>query len=78
MSNQIPDLTEFNDSILKESTILYIEDDKEEQQAGIEVFKSVFKDVLVANDGLQGLELFTHNKNKINIILKISLCYAGF
>jgi len=69
MSNQIPDLTEFNDSILKESTILYIEDDKEEQQAGIEVFKSVFKDVLVANDGLQGLELFTHNKDKINIIL---------
>lgn len=69
MSNQIPNLNEFSDSILRESTILYLEDNIEEQQIGCDVLNQVFKNVLVANDGIEGLELYNQNKNKINIIL---------
>lgn len=69
MSSQIPDLSEFSDSILKESTLLYIEDDKDQKQEGLEIFRSVFKEVFSASDGTEGLNLYTQNKHKIDIIL---------
>jgi len=62
-------LEEFNDSILSESTLLYIDKDDEERNKSEEVFSKVFKEVLIASDGSVALELYNKNKNLINIII---------
>lgn len=69
MLNQETELEKFNDSILSESILLYIEDNKEEQATALDAFKTVFKDVMVASDGVEALELYKQNQNQINIIL---------
>lgn len=69
MSNQIPDLSEFKDSILSESTLLYLEDNKEERKEARDIFKGIFKKVLIASDGQEGLDLFHQNRDEINLIL---------
>ena len=61
------DLDEFNDSILNESTLLYVEDNDEERSNASEVFKQVFKNVLVVNNGKEALELYANNT--VDIIL---------
>jgi len=62
-------LEEFKDSILSESTLLYIDKDDEERNKSEEVFVKVFKEVLIASDGAVALELYNKNKNQIKIII---------
>lgn len=69
MSTQIPDLSEFHETVLSESTLLYVEDDKEQQNETYTVFKDIFKNVIVASDGLEALDLYNQNRNEIDIIL---------
>lgn len=71
MLNQEVELNKFKDSILSESTLLYIEDNEEEQKSTLEVFGKFFENVLVANNATKGLELYTQNKKQINVILTV-------
>lgn len=48
-------------------TILYVEDDKDAQEELSEVFEYYFTKVLVANDGLEALEIY--KKNKVDIVI---------
>jgi response regulator RpfG family c-di-GMP phosphodiesterase len=54
---------------LKSISVLYVEDDKvlRTQTAGI--FSDIFKQVFVASDGQEGLELFVENQNNIDVII---------
>ena len=60
---------DFADSILNQSTLLYLEDDEVIRNETLSVFEKIFKKVLVGEDGVQGLELYENNKNQIDIIL---------
>ena len=67
--NQELNLEEFKDTILSESTLLYIEDNEEERNAALDVFTKIFKKVITAKDGVEATELFHKNTDQINIIL---------
>ena len=69
MLNQEAELDKFKDSILSESTLLYIENNEEVQKTALDVFNKIFKKVLVANDGAKALELYKQNQKQINLIL---------
>jgi len=62
-------LEEFKDSILSESTLLYVENNEDEKNNALDIFKNVFKNVIIAADGLEASTLYTQNKDEINIIL---------
>lgn len=55
--------------ILKESIILYVEDDKELRNKVKSLLKLIFKKVLIAEDGEKGLELYFKNKKDIDVIV---------
>ncbi len=59
--------TEF--SVLKNSTLLYLEDDEVIRKETFSIFEKIFKKVLVAEDGEKGLHLYNEKKNEIDIIL---------
>ena len=48
-------------------TLLYIEDDEFSRIATIELFEDFFKQIIVAKNGKEGLELY--NANKIDVII---------
>ncbi|MBN2783033.1 MAG: response regulator [Campylobacterales bacterium] len=50
-------------------TVLYAEDEIEVQQEIRSIFELLFKRVIVANNGLEGLELFGKNKDEIDFIV---------
>lgn len=58
-----------NLGLLKESTILFLEDDLQIQADLKLLFEKYFKQVLLATSVEQGLELCTNNKNSLDIIL---------
>lgn len=51
--------------ILKEYSILYVEDDIENRSTVYKILKDTFKEVFVAKDGLEGIESFKINKPDI-------------
>ncbi|WP_404317324.1 response regulator [Malaciobacter canalis] len=55
--------------LLKESTLLFIEDDKEILNEVSLFFKSYFKEVLTSSSKQEALELYKKEKRKIDIIL---------
>ncbi|AXH09697.1 hypothetical protein CP960_09585 [Malaciobacter halophilus] len=55
--------------LLKESTLLFIENNKEVLEEVAEFFKTYFKEVLTASNKDEALELYTDKTNKIDIIL---------
>lgn len=61
--------TSFADSILNQSTLLYLEDDEVIRSETLSIFQKVFKQVFVGKNGEQGLELYNTNKDQIDIIL---------
>jgi PAS domain S-box-containing protein len=61
--------TNFNESILTKSTILYLEDDEIIRNETRSIFEKIFKNVLTGEDGQVGLDLYNANKDEIDIIL---------
>lgn len=53
---------------LKNFTLLYAEDDKSIQVEMLEYFSSYFKEVYVANDGKEALEIYKQNKPDVMIL----------
>jgi len=53
----------------KEMTLLYVEDNEITREATILIFKDMFKETIIAEDGVQGLELYRKYKDKIGIII---------
>lgn len=53
---------------LKKFTLLYAEDDKSVQKEMLEYFGSYFKEVYLANDGKEALELYEKNKPDVLIL----------
>jgi len=56
-------------SVLKDSTLLYLEDDEIIRKETISIFESFFKKIYSAEDGKLGLEQYHLHKNEIDIIL---------
>lgn len=55
--------------LAKEIKLLYVEDDKSSREETSSILKSVFAEVLVAKDGLEGLEIFKKHHNNIDLII---------
>jgi len=55
--------------ILKTITILYVEDEVDINDQVSKFLKKIFKEVIVAYNGEEGLNLFIRNKDKIDVIL---------
>lgn len=51
-------LETMKNDVLKNSKMLYVEDDESLRQNALEYFELIFDDIYVAKDGLEGLELF--------------------
>ena len=60
---------DFKNSILKESTLLYLEDDEIIRKETQSIFEKIFKKVYVGEDGQVGLDLYNSHKSQIDIIL---------
>jgi PAS domain S-box-containing protein len=56
-------------NILRESIILYVEDDKDCRESVAAVFNNIFKKVYIASDGEEALKYYNANKNTIDIIV---------
>lgn len=54
---------------LKTITLLYVEDDEIVRTQTNIVLQKLFKKVFVANDGAEGLKVFTENKHEIDIVV---------
>lgn len=63
------DNPDFKNSILKESTLLYLEDDEVIRKETQSILEKVFKKVYTGEDGQIGLDLYNNHKNEISIIL---------
>lgn len=68
-SNQINTNFSVEDSILKRSTLLYLEDDETIGQETFSIFEKVFGKVYFGKDGQEGIDLYNNHKNEIDIIL---------
>lgn len=55
--------------MLNNITLLYVEDEDSVRDITVDYFSSLFKEIISAKDGKEGLELFEKNKEKINIIV---------
>ncbi|NVJ52634.1 MAG: response regulator [Campylobacteraceae bacterium] len=62
-------ISQFTDTILNQSTLLYLEPNEEIRKDTLSTLEKVFKKVLVGCDGKEGLELFHNNKSDIDLIL---------
>ena len=61
--------SEFKDSILKSSNILYLEDENIIRHETSKILESFFNEVYVASDGLEGIDLYNKYKDNIDIII---------
>ena len=64
MTNDIKELIKFG----KNLKILYVEDNKEARDQTTKMLKNFFNDVIIAYDGLDGLDKFEENKHTIDIV----------
>ncbi len=55
--------------MFKTLTALYVEDEDEIKHIVVYLLKNLFGNMLIASNGLEGLEVFTQNKDKINLII---------
>jgi len=62
-----------NKSILKEVTILYVEDEKELQESTAQILQIASKQVLLASNGKEGLDIFTDNQDIDLVIADINM-----
>ncbi|MEA3554657.1 MAG: response regulator [Campylobacterota bacterium] len=58
MKKDIEDLKTFSKTL----KVLYVEDNKEARESTLAMLNNLFDDIIVANDGLDGLEKFTKNE----------------
>merc|ERR1711879_753392 len=56
-------------SVLKKSTLLYLEDDEDIRKETLVIFEKYFKKVYSAEDGKIGLNVYSLHKDEIDIIL---------
>ncbi|MEA3554174.1 MAG: response regulator [Campylobacterota bacterium] len=54
---------------LRTLNILYVEDDEVLQKSLSEVFKKVFKTVMIASNGVEALELYNNKENIIDVVV---------
>lgn len=54
---------------LKKISILYVEDDESVRKQTLDLFTKIFKNVIVAVDGEEGIEKFKNYKSEIDIIV---------
>jgi diguanylate cyclase (GGDEF)-like protein len=54
---------------LKNTTILYVEDEEDIQRTTAEILGKFVKKIILAKDGIEGLELFKSNSETIDIII---------
>ncbi|AXH12274.1 PAS domain S-box protein [Halarcobacter bivalviorum] len=59
----------YSDTILNQSTILYLEADESIRKETLSIFEKIFEKVLVGADGKEGLDLFNQHKSEIDLIL---------
>lgn len=59
----------FSKTILKQSILLYLEDDEVIGNETFAIFKKVFKDVYFGRDGKEGIELYNKHRSEIDIVL---------
>lgn len=64
-TNQI----ELKDSILKKSTLLYVEDEDVLREEISTVFESFFAEVILASNGEEALEIFKNRQKDIDILI---------
>ena len=53
----------------KEMTLLYVEDDAQARVEIADIFLEFFDHIIVGTDGKNGLELFKHNAEQIDLII---------
>ncbi|MCK9161734.1 MAG: response regulator [Arcobacter butzleri] len=56
-------------NILKTISILYVEDDYLIREQTKAMFENLFKNTIVASDGIEGLEAYKANKDKIDVVV---------
>ncbi len=62
-------ISQFSDTILNESTLLFLEPDEQIRKDTLSTLEKVFKKVLVGSDGKEGLDLFHTHKSEIDLII---------
>ena len=60
---------DFKNGILKESTLLYLEDDDVIRNETLSIFEKFFKKVYAGEDGAIGLKLYNEHEDEIDIVL---------
>ena len=58
-----------NKEILKNISVLYVEDEKDVREFTSKLLGSLLKKVYVAQDGLDGLKTFEENKDEIDLVI---------
>ena len=58
-----------NYQLLKNKTLLYVEDDIKLQQNILEIFGNFFDKILVASDGDEAYDIYIENQNRIDIMI---------
>lgn len=58
-----------NKEILKNISVLYVEDENDVREFTAKLLSSLLKKVYVAQDGLRGLETFEENKDEIDLVI---------
>ncbi len=58
-----------NKEILKDISVLYVEDENDVREFTSKLLSSLLKKVYVAQNGLEGLELYKENQNDIDLII---------
>ncbi|WP_320033974.1 response regulator [Halarcobacter sp.] len=61
--------SEFDNSILNQSQILYVEDDELIRNETFSILKKFFKKVFIAENGKEALDIYHENKSDIDLIL---------
>lgn len=59
----------FSAAFLKEITLLVVEDSIKDREILCSFLRSLFKEVIEASDGIEGLDLYLKHKDKINVII---------
>ena len=57
-----------NKEILKDISVLYVEDENDVREFTSKLLGSLLKKVYVAQNGLEGLELYKENQNDIDLL----------
>jgi len=79
----------YDKKFLSKVTILYVEDEDETRKEFVEVFECFFKEVLVASDGYEALNIYKNamqNQKEVDVIISdinivdtiiVNICYTS-